>query len=433
MKYQKLLSVIPFYGGKGRMAHFIADRLDYMHSDVFVTPFGGGCRVLLNKPRHPIEIYNDFSSGLCALIRVLSQRDTAIELIQRVMDSEYSREQFEEAKELFDLCETDEEERQRNYIINYLQGIFPHRSKGSLEELFGHFSGDTINPNSHRQIKKSVKDSWIELKERQATDIAFQKQFDSLLKKWLNFYDLKSKYQLPRSNHLYGIDDIDLAVATYIVYTMSRDGMGKVFSESKFRSTEQYHKRAESLFACAERLEGIEVQQLDAFMFFRKEKEIDNDPGKEGRTIGDWLDNPSVMMYLDPSYISPTSEQEALEGIDWQRVDSLSKAVRGKIEKEKRKTEKRKRAGADTKDIKIRKMPQNLGEVYARSFNYEEQENFLRLICNAKCKILISNYDLLLYDKYLTMNGWQRTEFLTSTSVGSRAGNDRTEVIWWNY
>ena len=180
---------------------------------------------------------------------------------------------------------------------------------------------------------------------------------------------------------------MELAFATYVVYTMSRDGMGKVFSESKFRSTEQYHKRAESLFACAERLEGIEVQQIDAFMFFRKGTELMEDEKTTYQAIGDWLNNPSVMMYLDPSYISPTSEQEALEGIDWRGVNCLSDAIKEKY-----------RGGRE---------PANLGEIYARSFNYEEQENFLRLICNAKCKILISNYDLLLYDKYLTMNGWQ--------------------------
>ena len=178
---------------------------------------------------------------------------------------------------------------------------------------------------------------------------------------------------------------MELAFATYVVYTMSRDGMGKVFSESKFRSTEQFHKRAESLFACAERLEGIEVQQLDAFMFFRKGTELMEDEKTTYQAIGDWLNNPSVMMYLDPSYISPTSEQEALEGIDWRGVNCLSDAIKEKY-----------RGGRE---------PANLGEIYARSFNYEEQENFLRLICNAKCKILISNYDLLLYDKYLTLNG----------------------------
>lgn len=426
MKYQKLLSVIPFYGGKGRMAHFIADRLDYMHSDVFVTPFGGGCRVLLNKPRHPIEIYNDFSSGLCALMRVLSQRDTAIELIQRVMDSEYSQEQFEEAKELFDRS-GDVKEYTWKKIMDCLARKFPQMDRRSLPRLFdyGIAVEDLQKPN------EELKRRWDILIEAKKKDSLFKSELDSLLKDWILISDAEKEMEpetllegeelkaprklaaIQQGKDIYGINDMELAFATYVVYTMSRDGMGKVFSESKFRSTEQYHKRAESLFACAERLEGIEVQQLDAFMFFRKEKEMDNGPGTEGRMIGDWLDNPSVMMYLDPSYISPTSEQEALEGIDWRGVNCLSDAIKEKY-----------RGGRE---------PANLGEIYARSFNYEEQENFLRLICNAKCKILISNYDLLLYDKYLTLNGWQRTEFLTSTSVGSRAGNDRTEVIWWNY
>lgn len=433
MKYQKLLSVIPFYGGKGRMAHFIADRLEYVNSDIFVTPFGGGCRVLLNKPRHPVEIYNDFSVGLCALMRVLSQRDTAIELIRRVMDSEYSREQFEEAKELFDRS-GDIKEYIWGKILDCLSRKFPQMDRRSLPQLFGYGIAveDLRNPNEELKVR------WAELNKARAIDSEFKDEIDPLLKDFIRIVEAEETgkdFTAIRGKDIYYIDDIDLAFATYIVYTMSRDGMGKEFTEYKFKDTEHYHKRAESLFACAERLEGIEVQQLDAFMFFRKGEELDEEeePAPTRQIIGDWLDNPSVMMYLDPSYIQPESEREALKGIDWQRVDSLSKAVRDIIKKEKEEKKRRKEAGENVKGIKIRKMPQNLGEVYARSFNYEEQENFLRLICNAKCKILISNYDLILYDKYLTMNGWHRTEFITSTSVGSQAGNDRTEVIWWNY
>ena len=296
-----------------------------------------------------------------------------------------------------------------------------------MPRLFGYGIAveDLQKPN------EELKRRWDILIEAKKKDFLFKSELDSLLKDWILISDAEKEMEpetllegeelkaprklaaIQQGKDIYGINDMELAFATYVVYTMSRDGMGKVFSESKFRSTEQFHKRAESLFACAERLEGIEVQQLDAFMFFRKGTELMEDEKTTYQAIGDWLNNPSVMMYLDPSYISPTSEQEALEGIDWRGVNCLSDAIKEKY-----------RGGRE---------PANLGEIYARSFNYEEQENFLRLICNAKCKILISNYDLLLYDKYLTLNGWQRTEFLTSTSVGSRAGNDRTEVIWWNY
>ena len=68
------------------------------------------------------------------------------------------------------------------------------------------------------------------------------------------------------------------------------------------------------------------------------------------------------------------------------------------------------------------------------SFDYEDQENFLSCIFNAKCKIMVSNYDLILYNKYLTPdNNWRRIEFETTTSVGGKKANDRTEVLWYNY
>ena len=57
MKARSTLSIAPYFGGKARMAHFIADRLDYANSDIFVTPFGGMCRVLLNKPSVPSYSY----------------------------------------------------------------------------------------------------------------------------------------------------------------------------------------------------------------------------------------------------------------------------------------------------------------------------------------------------------------------------------------
>ena len=172
------------------MAHFIADRLDYMHSDVFVTPFGGGCRVLLNKPRHPIEIYNDFSSGLCALMRVLSQRDTAIELIQRVMDSEYSREQFEDAKELFDRS-GDVKEYTWKKIMDCLARKFPQMDRRSLPRLFdyGIAVEDLQKPN------EELKRRWDILIEAKKKDSLFKNELDSLLKDWILISDAEKEME----------------------------------------------------------------------------------------------------------------------------------------------------------------------------------------------------------------------------------------------
>ena len=81
----------------------------------------------------------------------------------------------------------------------------------------------------------------------------------------------------------------------------------------------------------------------------------------------------------------------------------------------------------------IKANPKNLGEVYASSFSYADQEAFLRCVCGAKCKIIISNYDLILYNKYLTPDrGWRKITYDTTTSVGGRSGK-RTEVLWLNY
>lgn len=101
--------------------------------------------------------------------------------------------------------------------------------------------------------------------------------------------------------------------------------------------------------------------------------------------------NEDVMMYLDPSYLKPDDEHK------------------------------------------------NLGSVYTRSYGYKEHEELLREITkpDTKAKILISNYDVKLYNNYLC--DWDKIYYETSTSVGSwktngnRKTNKRTEVLWKNY
>lgn len=215
------------------------------------------------------------------------------------------------------------------------------------------------------------------------------------------------------------VSDMDLAIATYVVYTQSRDGMGQAWSEQKFDTDDQYKKRIINLFDCAERLEGVEIFQIDAIDYFREFQFIDvNLPDEEidpgFLTLNGWINDPRVMMYCDPSYISVKSEERLLEGIDIDNVDSLWGAIKEKY--------------------KGKKEPKNLGEIYSMSFGYDEQEKFLRCIQNACCKILVSNYDLKLYNKYLNEStGWRREEFHTSTAIGGKKDNKRVEVIWYNY
>lgn len=411
MRNKSTLSIAPYYGGKGRMAHFIAERLDYSGSDVFVTPFGGMCRVLLNKPRHKLECYNDFDSGLCALMRVLSDPQKAAELIQRLYhETEYSQEEFDCQKAVYDYAKTDLEEYSRERLRRALimHGIATPHSAGKLL--------DKIFSQAMQGEKKSMP---AELKNALAKDAAFQTQFTDLLADWLDAYQIKEQAILERTPDIGEyISDMDLAVATYVVFQQSRDGMGQAWSKEKFKTTDQYLKQVLKLYECAERLEGVEVFQIDAIDFFREFQFVDvNLPDEEADQgflrLNEWINNPRVMMYCDPSYISVEDEAKLLEGIDVEQEDCLSEAI------------KRKYAG---------KMPRNLGKVYARSFGYDDQENFLRCIQKARCRILVSNYDLVLYNKYLNEStGWRREEFITTTGVGGKIDNTRIEVVWYNY
>jgi len=438
MNKRNTLSIAPYYGGKGRMAHFIADRLNYDDSDIFVTPFGGMCRVLLNKPRHKVECYNDFSSGLTALMRILSDPDKAIKFIHRLEDeTSYSQEEFDKQKAIFDNAENDLEVQEREKLKRLLidNGVVPAVTANSLIDEIGYQAlhpvpleeEDTTDmEEAERKVSGSVQSALLVLQERLKGDLAFQQEFQRKLENWIGLYRLKeSQGFLERSADMgEAVDEMDLAIATYVVFQQSRDGMGQTWSADKFKTNDQYRRQIVRLFDCAERLEGVEVFQIDAIDFFRNMMFVDvntslDDVPPQFQVLNEWINNPRVMMYCDPSYISVESEKKLLDGIDIENVDWVWKAIQ-----EHQKEEAKKKSG----------LPKNLGKIYAMSFGYDDQEKFLRCIQKAKCRILVSNYDLQLYNKYLNEEtGWHREEFHTTTGVGSKKDNKRVEVIWYNY
>lgn len=81
---------------------------------------------------------------------------------------------------------------------------------------------------------------------------------------------------------------MDLAVATYIIYTQSRDCMGKDWSRNKYKSLDDYHKSIHKLYDVAERLEGVIVCQASATVM-----------------LENYLENENVCCYADPSYLDP--------------------------------------------------------------------------------------------------------------------------------
>ncbi len=432
MNKRDTLSIAPYYGGKGRMAHFIADRLNYDDSDIFATPFGGMCRVLLNKPRHKVECYNDYSSGLTALMRILSDPDKAVEFIHRLEDeTTYSQAEFDKQKAIFDNAENDLEVQEKEKLKRLLidNGVVPAVTANSLIDEIGYQAlhpvpledeDTTDTEEAERKVSGSVQSALLVLQNHLKGDLAFQEEFQRKLENWIGLYRLKeSQGFLERSADMgEAVDEMDLAIATYVVFQQSRDGMGQTWSADKFKTNDQYKKQIVRLFDCAERLEGVEVFQIDAIDFFRNMMFVDvgtslAEVPPQFQILNEWINNPKVMMYCDPSYISVESEKKLLDGIDVDSTSCLSDAIKKKY--------------GD-------RMPKNLGKVYAMSFGYDDQEKFLRCIQKAKCRILVSNYDLQLYNKYLNEEtGWHREEFHTTTGVGSKKDNKRVEVIWYNY
>ena len=443
MNKRDTISIAPYYGGKGRMAHFIADRLNYDDSDIFVTPFGGMCRVLLNKPRHKVECYNDYSAGLTALMRILSDPVKSIEFIHRLEDETvYSEEEFNKQKAVFDSAEDDLEVQSKKRLRQLLiekKIVEPYTANNLLDEILWQayeMAEKAVNPKRKtppHKIAPAVQESLTRLREvlqdeeEQAKGTPFedrrqfQKELKNCLADWVEAYQVKENTGfLERSSDLglFG-SDRDLALATYVVFQQSRDGMGQTWSAEKFKTNDQYKRQIAKLFDCAERLEGVEVYQIDAMAFFRRMMFVDINTSfgelpPAFRVLNEWINNPRVMMYCDPSYISVEKETEMLEDIDVDHTPRLADAIRRKYDG--------------------KKMPTNLGKVYAMSFGYDDQEKFLRCIQKAKCRILVSNYDLQLYNKYLNEEtGWHREEFHTTTGVGSKKDNKRIEVIWYNY
>ena len=77
------------------MNSLIVDLLDYQNTDIYIEPFGGGARTLLNKPRHSYEVMNDLSTGIQALFTTLTDKTATRQLMNFLYETEYSKKWFE--------------------------------------------------------------------------------------------------------------------------------------------------------------------------------------------------------------------------------------------------------------------------------------------------------------------------------------------------
>lgn len=82
--------LVPYHGGKGRLADWIADLLPPHR--VYVEPFAGSAAVLLAKPRSTHEILNDVDGNVVNFYRVLREQPEGLERVCRL--TPYARDEF---------------------------------------------------------------------------------------------------------------------------------------------------------------------------------------------------------------------------------------------------------------------------------------------------------------------------------------------------
>lgn len=99
-----------YYGGKWKLAPWIISHFP-PHKN-YVEPCGGAASVLLQKPRSPLETYNDLDGNVVNFFRVL--RDQPEELIRKIRLTPWARAEYELS---FEPC-NDEMERARRYFVS---------------------------------------------------------------------------------------------------------------------------------------------------------------------------------------------------------------------------------------------------------------------------------------------------------------------------
>ena len=102
-----------YYGGKWNLAPWIISH--FPEHQNYVEPCGGAASVLLQKPRSPLETYNDLDGNVVNFFRVL--RDSPNELIRKIRLTPWARAEYELSLEP---CEDDVEQARRFYVALHL-------------------------------------------------------------------------------------------------------------------------------------------------------------------------------------------------------------------------------------------------------------------------------------------------------------------------
>ncbi|HAV2955609.1 DNA adenine methylase [Acinetobacter baumannii] len=109
--------LIRYHGGKFRLAPWVLSH--FPNHTCYTEAFGGAAGVLLQKPRAYAEVYNDLDGEIVNLFRVLRNEEHRNKLIEQLVFTPYSRDDFQGAWEPCD----DPIEKARRLIVRAQMGF----------------------------------------------------------------------------------------------------------------------------------------------------------------------------------------------------------------------------------------------------------------------------------------------------------------------
>ncbi len=90
------LNVIKYYGSKAVIGNMLKEHFNY-NTKVYIEMFGGGASILLNKPVHHAEIYNEIDKGIYTLFKVLKDSEGSHILQEQLLKTQCGINVFNES------------------------------------------------------------------------------------------------------------------------------------------------------------------------------------------------------------------------------------------------------------------------------------------------------------------------------------------------
>ena len=487
------ISIMSYVGGKGKMASYLVELLDRSKSS-YAEVFGGMCRTLLNAPPHKDkEYYLDTSRSLCSLVKVLSNKDRALDFIRELEKVEVSKEYFEECREIKELYEGYVPVHSYNKVTKLLRK-FDKDYGSNLAKQFPKYiydlmlgtDGDNLINNMSNEIISAIKaqdnlptgffkyeytnfDYDIVL--RMIPDIWFK---FSVFKNAPKVTDYHGEERKKLSKRLCEIRDFCTELRFCLSIFVNRVNRKIIFqkavkavSTSMEKYLRDYAKNKKvSLYELITGKYGFSVSRFKSFaknQLFREHLRYFYLADKA--YVGQ-IDKELEMKIAVSTYVTYKCSRDAMgetysTNMDYEKfhngiiklenaIDRLQgvKVIRKNafkwIEEQKKKEIKdlmvfcdppyvnQAKDKSSDEDIDLnKKLPDFYKTVI---WTVQTHRDFLEIIKDVPFSAMVCNYDDGLYDEYLkSEDGWTKFIYPTTVVVGGKEGNFRNECVWINY